>query len=215
MLENLVPDHLGVEKNLKEISPSGFTLMMNLRALTPQVYVTTYPPRWQERYAKQRYALLDPVVRWASDNDGKVRWSAIDPLYSLQSGGEVTTEAAGYGLKFGATVALTNRRSFGQKCALFGARSDRELFDDEVDYLATVLKALAVHLGPHAGLSEAELETLRDLASGMTHVEVAQRRNIAAATVKKRIERARIALRAKNATQAVAIAVTRGLLADD
>ena len=56
---------------------------------------------------------------------------------------------------------------------------------------------------------------LRDIAKGMTHNEIADARRISPATVKKRLERAREVLGARNAVHAVAIATRRGLILTD
>ena len=56
---------------------------------------------------------------------------------------------------------------------------------------------------------------LRDLAAGQTQKEIAIARQISPETVKKRLERARIALDARNAVHAVAIATKRGLILND
>jgi LuxR family transcriptional regulator len=81
--------------------------------------------------------------------------------------------------------------------------------------MAAILEEIVAAVGKQAGLSDVELEALRDLAAGMTHNEIADQRGVSPATIKKRLERAREVLGARNAVQAVAIATRRGLIFSD
>ena len=81
--------------------------------------------------------------------------------------------------------------------------------------MASILDEIVSAVGQHAGLTEVELEALRDLAAGLTHNEIADHRGVSPATIKKRLERAREVLGARNAVHAVAIATRRGLIFTD
>lgn len=214
MLENIVDNHERTEARLAEIAPSGVTLALNVRYLTPQFYVSSYPEDWVRQYTSSRLAMFDPAAIWATLNTGQIRWSAIrGPIYDVL-GSVVFEQARRHGLNFGASVVRRNPMSGDQKCGIFAARADRELTDDEIGYLDEVLQAAMARVGGSAGLTEVELETLRDLAAGLSHREIAELRNIALDTVKKRVERARAALGARNAVHAVSIATRRGLIHD-
>lgn len=212
MLENIVPNHQEVELRLAEIAPSGTTLVLNVRYLTPQFYVSSYPADWITQYTSSRLVMFDPAAIWATLNTGRIRWSEIrGPFFDLL-GTVVYDQAKKYGLNFGASVVLKNNSSHGDRCAIFAARPDREMTDAEITVLEEVLHAAMAGVGQSGGLSEVELETLRDIAAGLSHREIAELRNIAPDTVKKRIERARAALGARNAVHAVSIATKRGLI---
>lgn len=215
MLERLVRDHLSVEQELDRIATAGYSLMLNLKATQPQIYLSTYPVAWRERYDEKRYAMIDPVFRWSSENSGSIRWSDIGPEHSISSSGRVGKEASRYGLRYGAVVSRPNPKCFGYTCAIYAARNDRELLVSEIGYLESTLQSIIEQVGKYGGLSEPEVETLRDLADGLTQAEIAALRGISPVTVKKRLERARGILGSRNAVQTVALAVKRGILSDD
>lgn len=215
MLQNIFDDMEGVEARLREIAPGGYALTINIRHLTPEFFVSTYPTEWVTIYTERRYALFDPVTVWCRFNEGIKRWSDIDIGVLKGVGSHVMTHAAQYGLVYGGAVSLANKAHPAIKSLVSGAREDREMSVEELAELAAMLERIVEAVGQHAGLTEAELETLRDLATGMTHDEIADRQKISPATVKKRIERVRKVLGARNAVHAVAIAARRGLILTD
>lgn len=215
MLQNIIEDIEGVGAHLRSISPLGYTLAINIRYFTPEFYISTFPSPWVEIYTSRRYALFDPVILWSRFNVGTARWSEIE-FGAIQNVGKIVMDhAEGFGLRFGGVAALQAGSGPGIKSILCGSRADRELSDQELLGLLVVLEQIVAKVGEHAGLSEVELEMLRDLAQGMTHNEIADVRAISPATVKKRLERARVVLGAKNAVHAVAIATKRGLILPD
>lgn len=215
MLQNIIDDMEGVEARLQQIAPLGYTLAVNIRYFTPEFYISTYPEAWVEIYTTRRYALFDPVTLWCRFNDGVARWSEIE-FVAFQSVGKIVMDhAQTFGLNFGGAAAIQSGSGKGTRSLLCGARGDREFRDCELVELLSILEEVSSAVGQHAGLSEAELEMLRDIAMGMTHNEIADARMISPATVKKRLERARDVLGARNAVHAVAIATKRGLILPD
>lgn len=212
MLELLIDDHLKVESRLAEIAPSGVTIALNVRYLTPQFYVSSYPEAWIQEYTSARLVMFDPAAVWATLNTGRIRWSEIKGTIYTFFGSVVFDQAKKHGLRYGASVVVKNAQSNDDRCAIFAARPDRELTDEEIDCLEEVLRATMLRVGKSAGLSQAELETLKDVAAGFSHREIAERQNIAVDTVKKRLERVRKVLGARNAAHAVSIATKRGLI---
>lgn len=212
MLQNIVNDMVGVEARLREITPRGYALAINIRHLTPEFLLSTYPEEWVSIYTEKRYALFDPVTIWCRLSEGAKRWSEIDIGPFSRIGNLVMTHALQFNLVYGGAVSVSNKSNSNVKSLISGARDDRELTDEELNELEAILKRIVTAVGHHAGLSAAELNTLRDLATGMTHDEIAYRQSVSPAAVKKRIERARKVLGARNAVQAVAIAARRGLI---
>jgi DNA-binding CsgD family transcriptional regulator len=212
MLQNIIDDMDGMDARLRSIAPTGYTLAVNIRYFTPEFYVSSYPKPWVEIYTTRRYALFDPVTLWCRFNEGVTRWSDIE-FSALRSVSNIVMEhAQSFGLRYGGATALCSDGGRGVKSLLCGAREDRELDDAELVDLQNILVEIMGAVGQHAGLSEAELETLRDIGMGMTHNEIADARRISPATVKKRLERARVILGARNGVHAVAIAAKRGLI---
>lgn len=215
MLQNIIDDMEGMDARLMAIGPKGYMLALSIRYFTPEFYLATYPQQWVEIYTSRRYALFDPVTFWCRFNEGATRWSEIEFSALRGAGNLVMQQAESHGLKFGGAAAIRSGTEAGVKSVLCVAREDRELTDDELASLTEILEHIAAAVGQHAGLSEPELEILRDLALGMTHNEIADARMISPATVKKRLERARVVLGARNGVHAVAIATRRGLVLTD
>ena len=212
MLENVIPDFAEIEKRMLGIANAGYTLALNIRHFTPEFYRSIFPDRWIHEYTRARYVLFDPVTIWSAANTGTTRWSEINlPLVS-KAGSKILNAAAAHGLRFGGLAVTRSDDGRGAKCLLSVARNDRELTDDELRAVEALLELLTNKLGSHAGLSGEELETLRLLATGMTHEEAAVAMDVSAGAVKKRLERARKVLGARNVVHAVAIATKRGLI---
>lgn len=212
MLENVIPDFAEIEARTLTIANAGYTLALNIRHFTPEYYRSMFPDRWLQEYTRARYVLFDPVTIWSAANTGTTRWSEISlPLVS-SAGREILSAAATHGLRYGGLAVMRSEDGRGAKCLLSVARNDRELTDDELKSVEALLEQLSHKLGNHAGLSGEELETLRLLATGLTHEEAAVAMDVSAGAVKKRLERARKILGARNAIHAVAIATKRGLI---
>lgn len=212
MLDNIIPGFAEIERRLRPLAPAGFALALNVRYLTPELYHSSFPLGWVQEYSSARYVMFDPVTIWSSLHTGTVRWSEIR-LPPVAAGSQRILEAAArHGLHFGAVTVARNDRGQGEKCLLSASRPDRELSDAELAELAEILQCCMAAVGAHAGLSVAEMKTLRHLALGRTHAEIAVIEGITDSAVKKRIERARKALGARNAIHAVAIAARRGLV---
>ena len=215
MLQNILPDIEKLETRLRGVVPGGYMLALNIRYLTPEFLQSTYPSDWVTIYTDRRYVLFDPVVVWARFSVGTTRWSEIPTGYSRGAGLHILDHASKFGLNYGGVVSSRGPSGSHCLCVLSGARADRELRSSELQGMAAILDEIVEAVGEHAGLAEVELEALRDLAAGLTHNEIADQRGVSPATIKKRLERAREVLGARNAVHAVAIATRRGLIFTD
>ncbi|MDN5789122.1 autoinducer binding domain-containing protein, partial [Pseudorhodobacter sp.] len=212
MLEHLVPGFQEVNESILTIAPSGYILMLNVRYLTPEFYHTTYDPEWVEQYKLRRYTFFDPILLWSTVNTGARRWSEINLLGMKATSTRVMEQAKSYGLTYGAIFVERNTASEGERCILSAGRADREFYDAEVIELGAAFQYLISAVGKHAGISASERSALQGLAEGLNQDEIALRDGVTRDAVKKRIERARRTLGAANTTQAVAIAVMKGLV---
>lgn len=215
MLHKILPDIDKLEARLLEIAPMGYMVALNIRHLTPEFFKSAYPSDWVETYTERRYVMFDPVVVWSRFKVGTTRWSEIPESFSRGGGRHVLDHARQFGLVFGGAVSSRGPAGGHCLCVLSGARDDREFRASELEDLAGILDGMVRAVGEHAGLTEVELESLRDLAAGLTHNEIADQRGVSPATIKKRLERARDVLGARNAVHAVAIATRRGLIFTD
>ncbi|MDP3193842.1 LuxR family transcriptional regulator [Tabrizicola sp.] len=215
MLHKILPDIEKLETRLRTIVPAGYMLALNIRHLTPEFFKSTYPSDWVTIYTERRYVLFDPIVAWARFSIGTTRWSEIPTGFSRAAGLHILDHASQFGLNYGGVVSSRGPAGSHCLCVLSGAREDRDLRASELISMTAILEEIADAVGEHAGLTEVELEALRDLAAGLTHNEIADQRGVSPATIKKRLERAREVLGARNAVHAVAIATRRGLIFAD
>lgn len=159
--------------------------------------------------------MFDPIVTWARFSVGTTRWREIPSGFSRGAGLHILDHARQFGMNYGGVVSSRGPSGSHYLCVLSGAREDRELRASELQGMSTILDEIVEAVGQHAGLKEVELEALRDLAAGLTHNEIADKRGVSPATIKKRLEHAREVLGARNAVHAVAIATRRGLIFTD
>lgn len=68
---------LGLDE-IGQLAPSGHYVALRIGFAFPMEEVNALPPEWIEHYTKQRFALFDPVLRWAYSNTGAIRWSGFD-----------------------------------------------------------------------------------------------------------------------------------------
>lgn len=211
-LQRLLPSWPAYHDRLMTLGPMGYTLALNVRYLTPQIYVSTFPDSWVSEYTKGRYVLLDPVALWCAAHTGNTRWSDISvPTHILSKRG-VMARAAKAGLRYGAASSQRNRALNSQHCALSISREDREIEPEELEEIANILAVVIKHVGAFGGLTAEQMAVLSELAKGCQLAEVAEKLGVSEPTVKRRLEAARKSLGAKNAMQAVAIVAARGLL---
>ena len=181
---------------VSELAPVGFAAGLHVRFLIPVKSVNTYPEPWQERYTQQVYGLRDPMIAWAFSATGAMRWSEVpipDPFGVLR-------EAARYGLRYGASVAvgrITSRSVVG--CA----RGDREFTDHELTEIARIVEALHEVSEPNAELTTAQIEALSLIASGDRHTAAAATLGISESALKARLVAARDKLMARTIPEAV------------
>lgn len=206
MLEAIIPNH---EEELAEIAllaPSGYFMGFGLRFGRPDLIINRYPPTWTQKYEEDNYFFRDPLAVWTMARTGKTRWSEV----SIPDPFDVMTEAAKYGLRYGATfVAKVDRkRSF-----MSMARPDREFTDPEMAMLGIKLDLWA-HLfaRSHVALSEKEIEALRLMRDGMTHSEAGEKLDISVSALKLRLSGAQKKLGSRNTMTAVVKAVRDGLI---
>lgn len=123
-------------RDLQGIAPLGYSVGLDIRFATPQLFKSTYPDAWQETYSVNGYALRDPLVFWGISHVGTCRWGTLD----LPDPFGVLEAARRHGLRYGGVAScgeVTSRTIIGV------ARSDREFDETE---LATVERiALNLH----------------------------------------------------------------------
>lgn len=184
-------------EEIKTVAPAGFRLMRN--ASIPgniSDFVEGMPEEWVKVYAERGYALSDPVMLWSLCNSGAKRWSEV----GVNDSQGLLEKAKLYGLEYG---VVTSEIKNGRFSILSISRGDREYTDVEIKICSDLLNDAILELKNAALLKQPELDVLWALSQGETLQELAERTDVSISTIKGRLKKARIALGARTATQAV------------
>jgi len=216
-------DLQGHIKDLRDVFDVEHLVYHSVNSTGQQYAALTYSLDWVDRYLKEDYARVDPVVQGCYRRFHPVDWRQLD--WSGKSAREFMGEAndAGVGQQ-GFSVPI--RGPSGQ-FALFTI-SDRRKDDAWEKYTETHIrdvilaahfinqKALEIERGSDdvemQKLSPREVDTLTMLAMGYSRGQAAESLSISEHTLRVYIESARFKLGASNTTHAVARGLTRGLL---
>jgi LuxR family transcriptional regulator, quorum-sensing system regulator SdiA len=207
MLSSLIPNHDAEMAWLGTYGTAGYVVAFNMTLRGPEHLHTTYPQEWVDLYQKRNYFFRDPVNIWTFLHSGDKRWSEI----VVPDTRDVMREAARFGLVHGAIFSRI--RGF-RKSFMSVARADRELTDAEIAALSAKFDSWTDMVIGAPALTSGEIEVLRGLKDGLERAELAERLGISESGVKQRLSKACGKLRARTATQAVAIAVARNYLLD-
>ena len=188
-------------------APAGYYIGLKVGFYAPEAELNTFSPEWIDRYTVEALALFDPLRHWALKNVGVKRWS------ELGSGGpnEVLSLYQSYGCVYGAVIAIQNKKGGAKRSIAYFSRSDRELYDTEIQQLQQILSA-AHSEQERLNLTNAQREVLMMFANGKRHKEIAFALGISQSAVKARIKSAVNRMGATTTAQAAAIAMKNGLL---
>lgn len=193
---------------VKALAPSGHYIALRIGFAFPMQEVNGLPPDWVEHYTVQRFMLDDPVIRWMYTNTGATRWSQIN----LPDNRQVFRQAHAFGLRFGAVVCCFDGNSEGLRSFGSFARGDREFEADEIAQLSAYVTRLHHEMAPPETLTQAELEALRMVKSGLRLKQIAHALGVTEGAVKQRLKNAKLKLGAKTGTQAATMASQFGLI---
>lgn len=193
-IENLLADY-----DLDSLAPSGYHLALRVGFAFPEYQHNSLPQKWIDTYTRDGLMIFDPIIRWVYDSAGHTRWSA------LANGDErkVLKTAETFGLRFGAAISVMSRDAPGLRSFGSFARSDREFADQEIEVLYGAVSELHQAMVPARALTQAEIDALELLATGLMLKETAHRLGISESAVKLRLTNARSKLGARTNTQAV------------
>ncbi len=184
------------------IAPAGYYVALRIGFAFPVDERNEFPADWVEYYTRNGLMLRDPVVRWAYDNSGSVRWNDIIATDTFG----VFTNAQRYGLNFGAVICCATDYPKEQRSYGTFARADRELTNEEISVLTTHLKRLHDASIAPSNLTGAELEALRLLKDGLRLKEIAFHLGVSEGAIKQRLAGAKKKLGARTNAQAASTA---------
>lgn len=195
-------------EQVKALAPSGHYIALRIGFAFPMQEVNGLPVEWVEHYTAQRFMLDDPVIRWMYTNTGATRWSEID----LTDPRQIFRQAQTFGLRYGIVVCCFDGNTEGLRSFGSFARSDREFEADEIAQLFAYVTRLHYEMAPPSTLTQAELEALRMVKSGLRLKQIAHNLGVTEGAVKQRLKNAKIKLGAKTGTQAATLASKFGLI---
>ena len=200
----------------------------NMEGRNDPVIEASYPDEWVQRYQKNAYHLIDPVVVGASMQNTPFCWSDVPKNSSLIR--RFFGEASEFGIATsGVTVPI---RDVTGHQAIFALNSEMPI-DDWHHVLRTRLPeffhvAMLYHNNHHAEnnydvasfhlvetLSPREIEVLEGAGRGETSAMTADRIDRSEGTVVTHLKRACDKLGVGNKIHAVAVATASGLIAPD
>jgi LuxR family quorum sensing-dependent transcriptional regulator len=184
------------------------------------VLVNTFPEEWGRRYLARGYAFHDPTVRHLSDSTVPFAWSDLaGRLGDDPAARRVMDEAGEFRLRDGITVPLMTRDGDVAGFSLSGEHmaispADRPMIHLIATYAFGHLLRLRGSDGAAraARLAPREREALQWAAEGKTDWEIGEVMGISTHGVDFHLRSARNKLGTTNRTQAVAVALRRGLI---
>lgn len=195
----------------------------SVNATGGQYAAQTYTDDWKTRYFEQQYDRLDPVVLGAYQRFHPVDWKTLD--WSGKNAQSFLSEAlvSGVGSQ-GLSVPLrgpsghfalftVNTNEKDDKWAGFVAEKNHEIVL-AAHFINQTALALEAETAPRVttALSPREKDSLTMLALGLNRAMAADKLSISEHTLRVYIESARHKLGAVNTTQAVARAISSGLI---
>lgn len=207
----LFPDYGSFEEGLNRIGNAGYMLLLHMHYWRTKFAYGTHPEAWLRCYDQNNFVSIDPVMLWALSNSGTIRWSEMK-IGDVPAHNHVMERAKDFGLRYGAVSTHRSRFLDHKKCMICISRHDRELTDAELVEVADILERLVEAHDARMGLSDGDIQTIQALAHGRSQEEIACDMSVSRDAVKKRIERIRKRIGAKNATHVVAIALSHNLI---
>ncbi|WP_456386071.1 autoinducer binding domain-containing protein [Profundibacter sp.] len=204
-LPDKIDDYLERTKIVREIGLSGYVFAINYTISGPEYFDTTFLPEWQQIYQDRGYFLKDPIFLWTLTHTGFKRWSEI----SFSSKSRVLQEATKFGLNYGVIFARRNGFSFSWFTV---SRPDREITDDEIDYLDTLFDEFLDNIQRKEPLSNEEKRVLNAFANGASQREIAKANHMSEGKVKNLVRASKKKLGCKTLAQVVSTAVSMKLI---
>lgn len=190
-----------------------------------QFFLSGYPKEWWKHYTDSDYKKIDPIVRHAAEKVIPVIWDK--QLGSTPSAAKFMGEAKEFGLANGASFPVHGRRGEFSALNLATSRDSREAKQDIVAamgkaqllacYVHEAVQRIVLSKGPlpvqKINLTEREKECLLWAADGKTSWEISQIVKISEHTVVFHLRNVVRKMGVTNRRQAVARAVSMGLMA--
>ena len=190
------------------------------------IIISGYPSEWRERYVSQGYLRIDPTVTYCAANFLPLCWDRIEPTGKESAAiRQFMSESRDFGLKNGVSFPIhTPNGEFAMLSLSLGDGGEEA--SSRIFHALPFVQLIALHIHEAARrvvnvvdschgrvrLSEREKECLLWSAEGKTSWEIAQILGVSERTVIFHLQNAADKLRVTNRQQAVARAVSAGLI---
>ena len=191
-----------------EIAPAGHYVAVRVGFAYPTREINGMPEEWSDTYTRQGLMLWDPSIKWAYENSGHVRWSALDVPDPMN----ILSLAACHGLTFGVTVAYHDPGASGHRTIGMFSHRIREFSKSEISELEHAVRVLHGESTARRPLTSAEVEVLTLIKNGFLMKQAAAEIGVSESAIKARLKNAKFKLGAKTNTQATAVAQQLGLI---
>ena len=185
--------------------------------------ILTYPEAWIARYLECNYVRIDPVVAASIEAFHPIDWKLLD--WSGRKQQDFMREAVNYGLgNQGLTIPIrgpngqfaiftANKSCSDEHWEFFRKRAFSDLLVASHYFHQKIIELLNLNKTARYNLSARELDVLRGLSLGKNRAQIAHELGVSENTVRVYIDSSRHKLGALNTSHAVAIAVSKGVLA--
>lgn len=178
--------------------------------------ISNYPVSWTSRYFEQKYEYIDPVIARAQVDSGPFLWDVNFATSSpVQKVCRLFDEASEYGIKYGITIPVNDRRCFVAAMTLASEFPFSTLYRRKQDFsLALQLITTCFHRKARkifnnncvvdgVFLTKREFECLQWAAKGKSAWEIGQILGITRRTAAFHLDNARQKLGVRTIAQAV------------
>jgi LuxR family quorum sensing-dependent transcriptional regulator len=187
-------------------------------SLTDLLVVHNLPEDWVKEYTENNYILNDPIVRLCMEAKDPFSWREAVGSNISPEASKIMVRAEEFGLTHGVCFPIHNINGFEAGVSISGAEillpktQIRSLHLASIMAFNTLRKIRSDHSLRIEAISERESEVLTWCALGKTSKEIAYILFVTENTVNVHIKNAISKLSAKNKTEAVAIAVRKGII---
>ncbi len=196
--------------------------------VNPHLFIISgYPSAWREHYVSQGYLRIDPTVTYCASNFLPLCWDQIRPAEQSDAGvRKFMSESRDFGLKSG--ISFPIHTPHGESAMLSLSMSEDETqANSRIFFALPFIQMFSLHLHEavrrvvsvvaslhgRVRLTDRERECLLWSAEGKTSWEIAQILGVSERTVIFHLQNASNKLCVTNRQQAVARAISAGLIA--
>jgi LuxR family quorum sensing-dependent transcriptional regulator len=185
-------------------------------------FLSNFPSAWQTHYIENGFSTSDPVTRALKAARRPFHWRDLERRVGEDPAAKrVMREASEFGLVDGVAVPVFGPSGLAATASFAGTRRDLSETESIALHLVAIYAASRAEeiawmpqapVAPQANLTPREIDCLQWSSEGKTSWEIGEILNISERTVESYLKTAAQKLSARSRTQAVAIAMKRGLV---